>query len=238
MKYRVMGVLAMLILADAAMAQDLNNAEIVVTGSRIEQDGYSRDMPAVGLRKPADYLVQEVVIRGDTRDPRQRSQEIYAMLAKAIELAAKNGVELAYGDYILTPLTAANMKDLSLANDTRPDSQRITFLAKVKLTPEMSGKQAQEKIDKYVHSVPEVGRAQMDSSDDPTLSVVGPDGYRSQIAAVIGEDARKLAQTIGDDYAVQIEGLNMPVQWSRSGPSEVLLYIPYKLVIVPRPGRQ
>lgn len=232
-----LGALGAVMLAGPAIAQDLNSAEIVVTGSRIEQDGYSRDMPAVGLRRPADYLVQEVIIRGDTRDGKQRSQEIYAMLAKAVELAGKSGVELAYGDYILTPLTTANMKELELKNDTRPDSQRITFLAKVKLASAMSGKQAQEKIDKYIESVPEVGRAQMDSGDDPTLSVVGPDSYRAQIAAVIGEDARKLAQTIGENYAVQIEGLNMPVQWSRSGPSEVMLYIPYKLVVVPRPSR-
>ena len=234
MKYAISSALAALSLAVTAQAQDLNSAEIVVTGSRIEQDGYSRDMPAVGLRRPADYLVQEVVIRGDTRDTKQRSQEIYAMLAKAVDLAAKDGVELAYGDYILTPLSAANMKDLQLANDTRPDSQRITFLAKVKLSPAISGKQAQEKIEKYIDSVPEVGRAQMDSSDDPTLSVVGPDSYRAQIAAVIGEDARALAAKIGPDYKVQIEGLNMPVQWSRSGPSDVMLYIPYKLTIVPQ----
>jgi hypothetical protein len=113
----------------------------------------------------------------------------------------------------------------------------VNFLVKVRLTATMTGKQAQEKIEKFIETVPEVGRAQMDAGDDPTLSVIGPDSYRGQIAAVVGEDARKLAQTIGEGYAVQIEGLNMPVQWSRSGPSEVMLYIPYKLMIVPRPAK-
>jgi hypothetical protein len=237
MKRTLLTALGMLALAASAQAQDLSTAEVMITGSRISQDDYARDMPAVGLRKPADYLVQEVTIRGDTRDPKQRSAEIYAMLAKAVDIAAKNGVELAYGDYILTALTPDNLKDLALGKDTRPDSERVNFLVKVKLSSAMTGKLAQEKIKKYVESVPEVGRAQMDSGDDPTLSVIGPDSYRGQIAAVVGEDARKLAQTIGDGYAVQIEGLNMPVQWSRSGPSEVMLYIPYKLVIVPRPAR-
>ncbi|MBO9574144.1 MAG: TonB-dependent receptor [Sphingobium sp.] len=235
MKYALPAALAALMLAASAPAQDLNSAEIVVTGSRIEQDGYSRDMPAVGLRRPADFLVQEVTIRGDTRDAKQRSQEIYAMLAKAVDLAARNGVELAYGDYILTPLTAENMKELTLQRDTRPDSERITFLAKVRLSPQMSGKQAQERIGKYIDSVPEVGRAQMDSGDEPTLSIVGPDSYRAQIAAVIGDDARAMAAKIGEGYKVQVEGLNMPVQWTRASASEVLLYIPYKLTIVPQP---
>ena len=75
----------------------------------------------------------------------------------------------------------------------------------------------------------------MDEIGDSTLSVVGPDSQRPKIAEEIGKDARMLATTIGDGYAVEIEGLNMPVQWSRSGPSEVMLYIPYKLRIVPRP---
>lgn len=40
---------------------------------------------------------------------------------------------------------------------------------------------------------------------------------------------------MGPGYAVSIEGLNMPVLWTRAGPSEVLLYIPYKLIILPKP---
>jgi hypothetical protein len=229
-----MGFVALLA-GSAAQAQDLSQAEIVVTGMRAAQDDYVRDMPAVGLRRPADYLVQQVVISGDTRDPKSRSTEIYAMLAKAVEVAARSGVELAYGDYILTPLTAANLKDVSLSRDSRPDSEKLSFLAKVRLTGGMTAQAAQQKIDKFIDAVPEVGRAQMDSEDDPTLSVIGPDSYRGQIAAVVSEDARKLAQTMGEGYAVQIEGLNMPVNWSRAGPSDVMLYIPYKLTILPRP---
>ena len=58
---------------------------------------------------------------------------------------------------------------------------------------------------------------------DSTLSIIDPDGYRPQIA-----------EGMGGGYAVEITGLNMPVQWSRSGPGEVFLNIPYELTIVPR----
>jgi hypothetical protein len=219
-----------------SLAQDLSTAEIVVTGARIEQDDYSRDMPAVGLRKQADFLVQSVTIRGDTRNEKERAQEIYAMLEKAIQLASKSDVELAFGDYILTRLTSANYKDIVLARDNRPDSQRINFLVKVKLGPNTNGSQAEERIEKFIDAVPEVGRAQLDSDGDSTLSVVGPDSYRARIATEIAQDARAMARSVGDDYAVQIEGLNMPVQWARSGPSDVMLFIPYKLTVVPKPG--
>ena len=92
-------------LTTAAHGQDLQSQEIMVTGSRIEQDDYQRDMPAVGLRRTADFLVQEVIIRGDTRDPKQRAAEIRQMLERAVRMAGQHGVQLAYGDYILTPLT-------------------------------------------------------------------------------------------------------------------------------------
>ncbi|HYD23887.1 MAG TPA: TonB-dependent receptor [Croceibacterium sp.] len=226
---------AALLVAGAAPAwgQDLNFAEVVVTGSRIEQDDYSDDMPAVGLRRTADYLVQQVTIRGDTRDVTQRRQEIRAMLERAVGLAAQNGVELAYGDYILTPLTPANVEELSLESDNRPDSERVDFLVKAPLGGRESGRAAEERIARYIAAVPEVGRAQMDEWGDSTLSVVGPDSYRAQIAESIAADAHALAAKMGAGYAVEVEGLNMPVQWTRSGPAEVLLYVPYRLTIVP-----
>jgi hypothetical protein len=43
-----------------------------------------------------------------------------------------------------------------------------------------------------------------------------------------------MAAKLGPDYGVEIEGLNRPVEWTRASLSEVLLYIPYKLVVVPK----
>lgn len=216
-------------------AQDLASQEVVVTASRVEQDGYEREMPAVGLRRAADFLVQEVVIRGDTRDPKLRGTEIRQMLARAVELAAKHGVQLAFGDYILTPLTAANLGEVTLSNDNRPDSQKVEFLVKAPLGGKEGGASAEKRIEAFVDAVPEVGRAQMDISGDSSLSIVGPDQYRIPIAESVMADARALVARMGASYAVTIEGLNMPVQWTRAGPSEVMLYIPYKLAILPKP---
>ena len=222
-------------LTTAAHGQDLQSQEIMVTGSRIEQDDYQRDMPAVGLRRTADFLVQEVIIRGDTRDPKQRAAEIRQMLERAVRMAGQHGVQLAYGDYILTPLTENNLNEITLSSDIRPDSQKIEFLVKAPLDGKESGTAAEERIENYVEAVPEVGRAQMDLAGDSSLSIVGPDQYRVQIADKVMEEARTLSARMGAEYAVTLEGLNMPVLWTRSGPSEVMLYVPYKLVIVPKP---
>lgn len=235
MKVKLATAFAVALTATTLNAQDLETQEVIVTGSRIEQDDYSRDMPAVGLRRTADFLVQSIVIRGDSRDPKLRASEIRQMLKNAVQIAAQRGLQLAYGDYILTPLTLQNLNDITLKTDNRPDSERISFLIKSPLAGKVNGAAAEKQIQDFIEAVPEVGRAQMDESGDSSLSIVGPDQYRFQVTEKVMDDARALAAKMGANYAVTVEGLNMPVQWTSAGPSEVMLYVPYKLTIVPKP---
>lgn len=216
------------------IAQDEGMQEVVVTAMRRDSDDYTEAMPAVGLRRKADFAVIEVTVSGDTRDKALREKEIYDMIRNAIAAAPRAGVELAYGDRTLQTLTLANYRELSLRNDNRPDSQRVNFLVKVSLAGAMDAQGAQAAITGFVKSVKPVGRALMNESDDLTLSVVAPDQYRGAIADAIAADARAMAARVGEGYGVEIEGLNRPVEWARSGLSEVLLYMPYRLVVVPR----
>ena len=204
--------------------------EIIVTAQRREAEDYSAEIPAVGLVRKADFAVVPIAVSGDSRDPLMRHDEIYAMMRSAIAAAPGSGIQLSYGNRVLQPLTLANYKELSLSNDGRPDSQRVNFLAKVALTG-VTAKTAQERITAFVKSVKPIGRALMTESNDLELSIVAPDQYRGQVADMIIADARAMGEKIGPDYAVQIEGLNRPVEWVRSGLSEVMIYIPYRLVV-------
>ncbi len=226
--------LALLIAPEVVAAQDEGLQEVIVTARRGEAENYSASMPAVGLRRSADFAVVEVTVSGDTRDKAQRETEIYDMIRAAIAAAPRGGVQLAFGERTLQALTLANYRDLTLKNDSRPDSQRTSFLVKVRLGGTTDARAAQAAITGFVKSVKPVGRALMTETDDLTLSVVAPDQYRGAIADVISADAKAMAARFGDGYGVEIEGLNRPVEWSRSGFSEVLLYIPYKLVVTPR----
>ncbi|WP_404481377.1 TonB-dependent receptor [Novosphingobium sp. BL-52-GroH] len=218
----------------AAFAQDEGVGEVVVTAMRREADDYTADMPAVGLRRKADFAVAQVSVMGDSRDKAQREGEIYDMIRAAIAAAPRAGVQLAYGERTLQPLSLANYRELTLSGDGRPDSQRARFLVKVPLTGTMDAQGAQGAITAFVKAVKPVGRAQMAESDDLTLSVVAPDQYRGAIADAIAADGKAMAARLGPDYGVEIEGLNRPVEWARAGLSEVLLYMPYRLLVVPR----
>jgi len=215
-------------------AQDAGLNEIVVTAARRDADGYDERVPAVGLRKVADFAVREVTIAGDTRDAQKRHDEIFAMIQGAIQLAAKRtGIELATGDMVVEPLTLANYRSLPLKNDGRPDSDKTHFLIKTRLAGS-DAKAALDRIEAFIKAVPTVGRAEIKATDDLTLSVVRPDQYRGAIVELVAADARATAAKMGPEYAVEAKGLDRPVEWTRASLTEVFLYVPYTYVVTPK----
>ncbi len=122
-------------MATPAPAQ--SGGEIIVTASRREASAEMNDIgeddaakvPAVGLRRTADYAVWFVNITGDTRDADRRHQEIYDMLKNAVQQAARSGpIELGTGTYVVEPLTLANYRNVPLTGAGRPDSERASFI--------------------------------------------------------------------------------------------------------------
>lgn len=230
-------VLASMLLATAtpAIAQDNpGTREVIVTASRREADDYDADVPSIGLRRQADFIVQAVTVTGDTRDPAKRREEIYATIRAAIDLSGKRGgIELSTGETVVEPLTIANYRNLTLASDNRPDSERTEFLLKTRLSPGVDAKAALDRLTAFIKQVPTSGRALIEAKGDLTLSVVAPDQYRDQVVALVAADATALARKFGDGYGVEVRGIDRPVEWSRASLSEVFLYVPYTLTVVP-----
>ena len=228
---------ALLSLAMPAIAQaDADTDEIIVTAGRRTAESYEERMPAIGLRRLADFAVQPVVITGDTRDEGQRHDEIFRMIRGAIELAAKRGgIEIAIGDETVETLTLANYRSVTLTSDRRPDANKVTTLVKTRLSAETDAKAALDRITAFIKAVPPVGRSQMEADGDLTLSVVRPDQYRAEIVRLIAADAAANIEAFGADYALTARGVERPVEWTRASLTDVLLYIPYELTVVPKP---
>ena len=231
---KVVLALLALIPMPALAQEDVGQGEIMVTASRRESDGYDEKIPLIGLRRRADFAVQEVAITGDTRDSTTRHNEMFAMIRGAIELAGRRGVQLAIGDTVIEPLTLENYRSLALTKDSRPDAERVTFLVKTPLGAGVDSKTALDRIDSFVKTVPAVGRALIEPVGDLTLSVVKPDQYRDEIVGLVADDARKTSQRFGADYGVEARGIDRQVEWSRAGLTDVFLYIPYQITVVPK----
>ena len=238
-----------LMVAWPAQAQDLNQGEIVVTGSRarpvyldsrnrpIEVEEDSESLPAIGLRRRADFALLPVVVAGDTRDRDQRREEIFTMVRSALERARPAGIELAIGDFFVVPLTADNYRTLAFQPDGRPDSERVAFFVKTRLGASADeANQAITRLEQFIRNVPAAGRAELRAAGPLTLSIVAPDQYRGPILDLIASDARSIAARFGPNQQVEAQGLDRPVEWRRAGVTEVFLFIPHRLVFRPAGG--
>ncbi|MFN3726918.1 MAG: TonB-dependent receptor [Allosphingosinicella sp.] len=248
MKFVKRGLLPLLMLVPTqAWAQDINEGEIVVTGTRaqqsyidprtnrvIEVEEDASGLPAIGLRRRADSALIPVIIAGDSRDQTQRREEIFTMVRSALELARRSNVELAIGDFFVVPLTPDNYRTLAFFGDGRPDSERVAFFIKTRLGASADeANQAITRLEQFIRSVPSAGRAEIRANGPLTLSIVAPDQYRSQILDLIAADARSIAERFGPDQRVEAQGLDRPVEWRRAGATEVFLYIPHRMIFRP-----
>lgn len=217
-----------LILSSDLMAQTLE--EIVVTARKMEEP-----LPGVVLKKAGDFLLLEVLVSNDTRDEGRRKKEIFNTLKNAISSASKiSGIELSLveDDYVV-PLNKDNYK-VELHSGSRPDTSEATIRVKTAIPKDQQ--EAAELIEKmkgFVKKVPVEGRTELKALSSVDVSIVSPNAYRSEIIKLFSEDVKSVTNSLGDEYRVYVEGIDMPVQWVRVGPLQLALYIPYRYVVIP-----
>jgi hypothetical protein len=221
--------------AGPAFAQDANApglGEVVVTANRLNARYAQQDRPVIGLRRQADSLVVQASFSSDSRDAADRKREIHTMLSAAIDRAAAAGVELVTGSFELGPVTKANFQELPLGYGGRVDTNRVDVMIKSRLSG--SASTTEQRIDAFIKTIPRSGRGAIDKIGGPTLTIVNPDQYRDAIVTLVAENARRYAGMFGDDYAVNVSGIDGQISWSQVSSTDVFLYVPYRYTIVPK----
>ncbi|MBY0520899.1 MAG: TonB-dependent receptor [Sphingomonas sp.] len=222
------------ILYGASAAPALAQDEIVVTASR-RSGSDAADVAGIGVKRRADFAVQRVTVYGDTRDKVARRAEILATVKAAIDAGQKRGVALAYGESVIRPLTLANYatKLVFTEDEDRDDAEQVSFIIK---TPLKDGDAfaALDRLSAFVKAVPLNGRALIEAEGEAGVSIVDPGQYRAQVIAAIAADATAAAKLFGEDFGAHVSNLAQPVRWVLTGPTEVLLYIPHDLQVMPK----
>ena len=234
-KYQFLGALALtasMILPVAAQDNSNIAGEIVVTAQRASADYLDDEQPVLGIRRPADSAVQAVEINSDSREEETRKREIHAMLEGAIKRSGPAGVELVTGDFELVSITLANYKELIFGAGNRPDTSTLQFYVKAKLAGSTGN--AQTKIDSFIKGVPASGRSLMEKRGGLTLTIINPDQYRDEIVKLIAKESLKYTSFFGDNYGVEVTGLNEQLNWAQASGTEVFLFIPYRFSIKPK----
>lgn len=202
--------------------------EIVVTGTRVDGEDYSR-MPAVTIVKSADFLVQRITLVNDTRAQDGRERELRETVRDLIAGASRQpGIALGFGGEFLIPLTRAE-QDLPLGGGKRADTTSLALYVKLALGPKDDVAAAVARLQAFIRKAKLVGRTEIDAEDDVALSIVNPERYRYEIIGRIADDAKRLQGAVGADCAIEIGGLSNRVAWQRSDLSELTLYIPYEV---------
>lgn len=114
----------------SAHAQELQ--EVVVTAQRTQS---YEGVPAVTVRKPADFLVQAIRLVNDSRSPDLRKSEIIGTIDALLKRAADlRNVALSYGEGFLVPIDLSSDALQIIEDQKRSDTSVVDIYVKVTLT--------------------------------------------------------------------------------------------------------
>ena len=218
-----------------AAAQDT----VVVTGSRIDRSDYDEyyddQQSAIGLTRTADYFVKPIFVNSDSRDANVRAQEVTAMLGALIERAEAQGISLVAGEYKLSPLNLNTMEDLlTYGVGNRPDTTRVKLYARLPVGGKFKGQdEVDEAIANFRKNVPATGRSYIETGSTD-LAIDDPDQYRGAVVREIADEAKRYASMFGNDYGIEIRGLDSALYFKQASQTEVFLYIEHSFVIKPK----
>jgi len=219
-----------------AIAQVDTTQEVIVVGARVRVEDFDPlRTPMVSLTKRADNLIAVLTVSCDTRDESQRIAELKAALRNLIRAAdADANIELGAGDEIVGKFDET-MLDAVITRSQKVDTSVAEVVIKTPVRLDDTFDSATARVERFVKAAPVVGRSEFLLDDEWQLTIVGPNQYHPAIVQLIADNARRNAAMFGEDYGVSIEGLQLPVSWYQSGPLELALYIPHKMVVAPKP---
>ncbi|HWA01475.1 MAG TPA: hypothetical protein VG841_14280 [Caulobacterales bacterium] len=236
----IAALLCALTLGGAAWAQNDDADEIVVTGMRYSERYGELAVPHVTLVRRADFATMELALGSDSRDPATRRAELIEALRGVARLAGSGEVTLALiysdqsddGETRIRPLTLEAA--LALVPQ-RPfgDSTEIEIQARTPIAAGDTLEDVEGRLARFVRAAPKPGRIVIEQGD-LNLVLVNPPQYRAQLVAQIAADANRIVAALGSDYGVRLEGLESPIAWKRAGDLELKLFVPYRMIVLPR----
>lgn len=227
--------------ATAAFAQ---SEEIIVSASRLTRSDFVV-IPAVNLKRKADFMVLRTYVISDSRDKALRIEEVTKTLRAIAKKAAGNkNIELGLikrfetdDDEIeyIVPFDPSDIDEQFFTHGGRVDTTRTTIVAKtpIKQSDDDPGAIV-ARLERFLESVPVTGRAIVSDDGDPNLSVVNPNQYRPLLIDKIAQDNAQIIDSLGPAYGIEVSGLEQPVRWQVTGPLELTLYFSYKSAAIPK----
>ena len=215
--------------------------EIVVTASRYRDAYESFSVPHISLVRRADFAVENVTLVSDTRDPTQRRDELrqalqaltrFADRSARISVALIEEDEDDSGEARVVPFTVMEAME-SLRPSNRVDTSQVMIAVRTAVDASDDLDAVDERLDQFIADIPRPGRVEV-SASGLQLTLNDPRQYRSMLIDEIAGDAGRISATLGAGYGARLEGLENPLAWRRAGDLDLRLFIPYRMVVLPR----
>lgn len=191
------------------------------------------EKPPIVIKKRADFLLLQISLVNDTREPERRRDEVYNTLKTMIgSVPPGSKIELFTEEFTLTrehfqiPLV-----DVSEKRDT----SRVTLYAKIPLSESDDVGARSEILRSYVRSIRGDGRTEA-FTGDLGLSIKNPEKYRYEVIQAIAADVKRLREMFGDGFEITVKGLDSRLKWERSSVSDVELFLPFSYEVFPLKG--
>ncbi len=212
-----------------AFSANAQMEEIVVTGMR---SGEYSEMPAVTIKKSADFLVQEIRLVNDSRSPELRKKEIISTIDAMLRRASsEKRIALSYGEGFLEPVELNDESLQILEDKKRTDTSTIDIFVKTTLAASDNAKERIAELRAFIGRAQLAGRTEIEPLGDIGLSIVNPERYRYDILAKISEENARIVQAMGTKCRIKLGGLEGRVQWERTDVAELTLFIPYGIEV-------
>lgn len=215
--------------------------EIVVTAMRYREAYENFSVPHVSLVRRADFAVQQITIGSDTREAAQRSAELRQALQSLTRYADRNArISVALieedsdqsGQARVIAFTVDKAME-TLRGGPRPDTSYVTITVRTRVAAGDDRDAVRERFTQFVTNIPRPGRVEV-SFGEMQLTLNDPQQYRPSLIAAIAGDAAQISNALGAGYGARLEGLENPIAWRRAGDLDLRLFIPYRMVILPR----
>lgn len=218
--------LIFLAVAPVAPAQD----EVIVLSPFVVSAAGETGKPPIVVKKRGDFLLLQISLVNDTREPERRRDEVYTTLATMVRNIPKGSrIELFTEEFTLsTSHFQIPLVDVAQKRDT----STVTLYAKIPLSESDDVGQLGDALRKFVRSIKPDGRTEV-FSGDLGLSIRNPEKYRYEVIDAIAADVKRLRSAFGDGFEIVVRGLDSRLQWQRSSVSEVELYLPFTYEVFP-----
>lgn len=186
--------------------------------------------PPVSIRKTGDYLLLQVNMVNDTRDPDKRRLEMYDTVKGIISAASEvSNLEVSTREMVLS---LQNYQVRLEDQHDKADASSVELLFKLPLLPSDDVAALTSKLRQFSRKVQVVGRTEV-FSGEIGISMKNPERFRYEVISKIAEDVKKLKGLFGDGFEILVKGLDQRLQWRRATISEIELYLPYSYEVLP-----